>query len=527
MKTTISLAFGLALMTSSFAQHGVDPNWGNEVLLPRHFENQNSKQRGVLFNNNIATSIGKIIILTSEVNPTNSSQLYGYSFITSTNGGANWTTQQFSPPIPSGGLKLAITPQDTVFALWTSGSVGSPAIFITKLDANLNVIKDSVRVSNSQLHGNFKTHFTTDKYGRIHVMWHEGEPKTSQTAVCYYTRSIDGGNTWQPTQMISNNLGKHAAYPHAEFDVAGDTLCIAWRDSINSSIPVRGRWDVSGCFSTNGGLTWTTAQPIIATTDADWDPDVLIDPQGRIHLFYHVYPANFPTSKAYIRYQYTDNVGSSWNMPTNLPSGHPTGQLSQPTIASHLIEGTRFDLANGILWTTWKDERDFVIGNSKADMMAAYSVDRGVTWSSPEFVTDRNDSIVGFKSAALLPTGEFFVNYEVWSNHSPNDANGFMRIYFRKRQLITASIEKHEIQNEQFTIYPNPFSTQTTVQTDVPQTNAILTIVNCFGQTVVEIKNFNGQTITLQRNDLPAGLYFVQLTEDNKQIATKKIIIAD
>jgi len=77
------------------------------------------------------------------------------------------------------------------------------------------------------------------------------------------------------------------------------------------------------------------------------------------------------------------------------------------------------------------------------------------------------------------------------------------------------------------TIYPNPFSAQAVLQTDAVLYNATLTVVNVFGQIVAGIKNINGQTITLQRNGLPAGLYFVRLTDDNKQITTKKIIITD
>lgn len=82
-------------------------------------------------------------------------------------------------------------------------------------------------------------------------------------------------------------------------------------------------------------------------------------------------------------------------------------------------------------------------------------------------------------------------------------------------------------QNNNFSIFPNPFSSQTVLQTDNLLHNATLTVDNCFGQTVAQIKNIYGQTVTLQRNALPAGLYFIRLTEDNKQIATKKIIITD
>jgi hypothetical protein len=36
-----------------------------------------------------------------------------------------------------------------------------------------------------------------------------------------------------------------------------------------------------------------------------------------------------------------------------------------------------------------------------------------------------------------------------------------------------------------------------------------------------------GETIILQRDNLPNVVYFIQLTEDNKLLSTEKIIIID
>jgi hypothetical protein len=47
-----------------------------------------------------------------------------------------------------------------------------------------------------------------------------------------------------------------------------------------------------------------------------------------------------------------------------------------------------------------------------------------------------------------------------------------------------------------------------------------------YGQTVKQIKNISGETITLYRDNLPIGLYFIQLTQDNKTY-TDKLVIAD
>lgn len=76
-------------------------------------------------------------------------------------------------------------------------------------------------------------------------------------------------------------------------------------------------------------------------------------------------------------------------------------------------------------------------------------------------------------------------------------------------------------------IFPNPSSTETTFQTDKLFKDATLTIYNSFGQTVKQIKNISERTVTLFRDNLPSGLYFLRLTEDNKTFSTDKLVITD
>jgi len=76
-------------------------------------------------------------------------------------------------------------------------------------------------------------------------------------------------------------------------------------------------------------------------------------------------------------------------------------------------------------------------------------------------------------------------------------------------------------------IFPNPFSSTTTLQTYKIFKNATLTVYNSFGQQVKQIKNIFGQTITLHRDDMPSGLYFLRLMQDNKTFVADKLIITD
>lgn len=78
-----------------------------------------------------------------------------------------------------------------------------------------------------------------------------------------------------------------------------------------------------------------------------------------------------------------------------------------------------------------------------------------------------------------------------------------------------------------FTIYPNPFSTETTLQSDEFLQNASLTVYNSFGQVVKQVESFTGHKMIFHRDNLPGGLYFIRLTQDGKTFSTEKLVITD
>ncbi len=93
--------------------------------------------------------------------------------------------------------------------------------------------------------------------------------------------------------------------------------------------------------------------------------------------------------------------------------------------------------------------------------------------------------------------------------------------------LTTTISGSDNFQNYSAKIYPNPFSTKTILQTDIFFKDASLTVYNSFGQQVKQITNISGQTITLYRDDLPSGIYFILLMQNNKIFTTEKLIITD
>lgn len=96
--------------------------------------------------------------------------------------------------------------------------------------------------------------------------------------------------------------------------------------------------------------------------------------------------------------------------------------------------------------------------------------------------------------------------------------------------FICNSVPTNSNQNEiktNYQLFPNPFISDITVQTNRILTDASLQLYNSYGDQIKQIKNISGQTITLYRDNLPSGLYFIRLTQNNKIILTEKVIITN
>lgn len=76
-------------------------------------------------------------------------------------------------------------------------------------------------------------------------------------------------------------------------------------------------------------------------------------------------------------------------------------------------------------------------------------------------------------------------------------------------------------------IFPNPFSSHALIQSDKILKDAKLTVYNSIGQQVKQSGNITGHSVTVFRDNLPGGIYIVHLTENDKTVATSKIVITD
>ena len=88
---------------------------------------------------------------------------------------------------------------------------------------------------------------------------------------------------------------------------------------------------------------------------------------------------------------------------------------------------------------------------------------------------------------------------------------------------ITTGITENNLENG-FNVSPNPFTEQTTLAFNEEQKNCAIKIIDVLGKEIKTI-NFNGKQFIIEKGEMQKGIYFVEVIDENKNMATKKIII--
>jgi Secretion system C-terminal sorting domain/Right handed beta helix region len=82
------------------------------------------------------------------------------------------------------------------------------------------------------------------------------------------------------------------------------------------------------------------------------------------------------------------------------------------------------------------------------------------------------------------------------------------------------------LQEIEFKVYPNPFSTLAYIEFERDIQNAQLCISNSLGQIVAQ-QFFSGQKIIIDSNGLPRGIYLLTIIQDHQKVMTCKLVVAD
>ena len=78
--------------------------------------------------------------------------------------------------------------------------------------------------------------------------------------------------------------------------------------------------------------------------------------------------------------------------------------------------------------------------------------------------------------------------------------------------------------NSTISIYPNPFTNQTTISFSEEQYNTTIKIMDVVGKEIKTI-SFTGKLCVIEKGTMQSGIYFVQITDENKNVVNRKIVV--
>ena len=90
---------------------------------------------------------------------------------------------------------------------------------------------------------------------------------------------------------------------------------------------------------------------------------------------------------------------------------------------------------------------------------------------------------------------------------------------------IIAAINTIERKNSGASIFPNPFTTTATISINKEIHGGSLRLINLFGQTVMEKNNINGNSYTINRENLSSGIYLFEVSEKGNTIYSGKAVV--
>jgi hypothetical protein len=139
------------------------------------------------------------------------------------------------------------------------------------------------------------------------------------------------------------------------------------------------------------------------------------------------------------------------------------------------------------------------------------------TFSLPSVIYSNNNG-GWLPEAPSLTTNKSILYYHQRSAYM----SGTFKIYMRYRIGTTGITEVNK--NVVISIFPNPFSSQTVLQTDKPLKDATLTIYNVFGENIFQFIIQSLTTSTVDLSSQPSGIYFLKITSQDGSSAVRKII---
>ena len=219
-----------------------------------------------------------------------------------------------------------------------------------------------------------------------------------------------------------------------------------------------------------------------------------------------------------INWVITDQVTTNYNTYNNWTS-ILTQTLNGSTFENYLQSNFTYDVNNnqtGFLSQTWNG----IAWDNLDKITYTYDINNNQT----SLLLQNWNGIVWINNLERYDTYDANNQIKSWTNKTWNSAgtqsNNVDSTYYYYHSVVGIN----EVSNSNIvSLFPNPFTSQLSISFNEAQKNTSIKLMNTLGECIQQLTTSNQQLI-LDMSGLARGMYFVQITDANKNVVNKKVI---
>lgn len=382
-------------------------------------------------------------------------------------------------------------------------------------------------------------------------------------ALCY-SRSVDGGATWDIVQQVPTELNSNFYFGFSGDNYSwaaprGNTIAFVIGDNFEDIILMK---------SEDNGDTWTKtiiydfpydnfdeATTLITDTPntSDGSYAALIDANGEVHVFWGAMRVQndvvndqqtqwYPYTQGVCYWRESMGAGTPADTIAYAVDADNSGTLDYIDLGLYYVSITGFpsvsQAPNGDIYLTFAGLHDNLNNGSQnyRHIYAIKSTDGGDNWTLPQDVTPYEDfaenvfaSLAPFNDGTCIPMvyqRDFEPGLAVRGDEDAFDVNEI--VYLCLPPGLNVGVADVPKALDEFTVYPNPAGTNTKVSFTVNKPgNVTLNIADMRGQLIASFSNTTGagrNSVDINVENFASGVYFIS-AQLGETVETQKLIV--